>query len=46
MVSDNYVWSGDALWIAIEMITPVLMVESEGAAPAADDGGVGGEKRN
>ena len=25
MIFDNYVWSGDALWIAIETITPVLI---------------------
>ncbi len=38
MVFDNYVWSGDALWIAIGTITPVLLIG--GAAPVVDDGGV------
>ncbi|MFZ3167618.1 MAG: hypothetical protein WA130_08385 [Candidatus Methanoperedens sp.] len=37
-------WSGDALWIAIGTITPVLLIESEGAAPVVDDGGVGGRR--
>ncbi len=39
MVFDNYVWSGDALWIAIGTITPVLLIESWGAAPVVDNGG-------
>lgn len=44
MVSDNYVRSGDALWIAIETINPALLIESEGAAIAMDEGGVGGAR--
>ena len=42
MVSDNYVWRGHTLWIAIETIAPVLLIESGGGAPAVDNGGVGG----
>lgn len=39
-------WSEDALWIAIGTIAPVLLMESGGAAPVVDDGGVGRDDAN
>jgi len=42
MIFDNYVWSGDAIWIAIGTITSVLLIGGGGAAPVVDCGGVGG----
>jgi hypothetical protein len=41
MLSDNYVWRGCTLWIAIETINPVLLMGSGGAAPVVEEGGVG-----